>query len=110
VATPVIVYAQSSLEEIVRLYGGGLMYRTDDELRAAIERMRTDAMLRERLGDEGRTAYEAEFAEAPFLRHYLAVVYELLARKRAGQPFEQPDGTTDLPLLAGRPVFLAQNS
>jgi glycosyltransferase involved in cell wall biosynthesis len=110
VATPVIVYAQSSLEEIVRTYGGGLMYHTDDELRAAIERMRTDAMLRERLGHEGRTAYEAEFAEAPFLQHYLAVVYELLARKRAGQPFDQPDVTAELPLLAGRPVFLAPNS
>jgi hypothetical protein len=86
------------------------MYRTDDELRAAIERMRSDAMLRERLGYEGRAAYEAEFAEAPFLQHYLAVVYELLARKLAGQRFEQPDVAADLPLLAGRPVFLAQNS
>jgi glycosyltransferase involved in cell wall biosynthesis len=110
VATPVIVYAQSSLEEIVKTYGGGCMYRTDDELRAAIERMRTDAVLRERLGCAGRAAYEAEFAEAPFLRHYLAVVYELLARKRAGQPFDQLDVTADLPLLAGRPVFLAQNA
>jgi glycosyltransferase involved in cell wall biosynthesis len=109
VATPVIVYAQSSLEEIVRLYGGGLMYHTDDELHAAIERMRTDAMLRKRLGSEGRAAYEAEFAEAPFLQHYLAVVYELLARKRAGEPLKQSDGTAALPLLAGRPVFLAQS-
>jgi glycosyltransferase involved in cell wall biosynthesis len=110
VGTPVIVYAQSSLEEIVRLYGGGLMYRTDDELHGAIKCMWTDSMLRERLGCEGRAAYEAEFAEAPFLRHYLAVVYELLARKRAGKPVEQPDVTADLPLLAGRPVFLAQNA
>jgi glycosyltransferase involved in cell wall biosynthesis len=110
VATPVIVYAQSSLEEIVRTYGGGLMYHTNDELRAAIERMWTDAQLRERLGYEGRAAYEAEFAEAPFLRHYLAVVYELLAKKRAEQSFDQPDVPADLPLLAGRPVFLAQNS
>jgi glycosyltransferase involved in cell wall biosynthesis len=109
VATPVIVYAQSSLEEIVSTYGGGLMYHTDDELRAAIERLWTDAQFREHLGYEGRAAYEAEFAEAPFLRHYLAVVYELLARKRSGQPFEQSDVTADL-LWAGRPVFLAQNS
>jgi glycosyltransferase involved in cell wall biosynthesis len=105
--TPVIVYAQSSLEEIVSTHGGGLMYRTDDELRKAIERLRTDVSLRERLGREGRVAYEAEFAETPFLQHYLAVVQALLAKKRGGQPIGVA-GSMAEPLLAGRPVFFAQ--
>jgi len=101
--TPVIVHAQSSLEEIVRTHGGGLMYRTPEELRAAIEQMLRDATLRQRLGREGRTAYEAEFAEDAFLTHYLAVVGELLARKRDGIAMD-PAG--DQPgLLAGRQVF-----
>jgi glycosyltransferase involved in cell wall biosynthesis len=83
-STPVIVYAQSSVEEIVSQHGGGLLYRTDEELKSAIARMRDDSALRERLGKEGRAAYEAEFAEVPFLRHYLDVVRELLANRRAG--------------------------
>jgi glycosyltransferase involved in cell wall biosynthesis len=109
-ATPVIVYAQSSLEEIVRTYGGGLMYRTEDELRTAIARIRTDTALRERLGREGRAAYDKEFAEVPFLQHYLAVVRELLARKRSGQPIDVPLLLSDQPLLAGRPAFFAQDA
>ena len=109
-ATPVIVYAQSSLEEIVSTYGGGLMYRTDDELRTAIARLQTDASLRERLGREGRAAYDAEFAETPFLRHYLAVVQELLEKKSSGQAMGATSMMSDPPLLAGRPVFFAQNA
>jgi glycosyltransferase involved in cell wall biosynthesis len=84
-STPVIVYAQSSLEELVGTYGGGLMYRTDDELCASIDRISSDAALRERLGREGRAAYEAEFAGDAFLSHYLAVTRALLANKRGGR-------------------------
>ncbi len=81
-STPVIVYAQSSLEEIVSQHGGGLMYRTEGQLRDAIECLRDDRTMRERLGREGRTTYESEFAEESFLQHYMAVVRELLARER----------------------------
>jgi glycosyltransferase involved in cell wall biosynthesis len=80
-STPVIVYAQSSLEEIVSTHGGGLMYRTEVELDAAITRLRDDPNLVERLGRQGREAYDAEFAESSFLDHYLDVVGELMAGK-----------------------------
>lgn len=83
--TPVIVRAASSLEELVATHGGGLMYRGDDELRDAIRTMRDDAALRHRLGEEGRRAYDAEFAEDAFMEHYLAVVRDLLVRKREGR-------------------------
>ena len=83
--TPVIVRAASSLEELVSKYGGGLMYHTDDELRDAIVRMRDDDALRKRLGEEGRKAYDDEFAEDAFLEHYLAVVHDLIRRKQSGQ-------------------------
>lgn len=105
-STPVIVYAQSSLEEIVRTHGGGLMYRTPDELSAALRRLRDEPDLRDRLGREGRTAYEAEFGEEPFLSHYLDVVHALLEEKRAGNAAAAPTLTRDgVPMLAGRPVF-----
>lgn len=104
-STPVIVYAQSSLEEIVKTHGGGLMYRTSAELRDAIERLRRDPQLRDRLGREGRAAYELEFAEAPFLQNYLRVVHGLLECKRTGVPIKQSKYAT-AEAFADRPAFL----
>ncbi len=104
--TPVIVHAQSSLAELVGTHGGGLMYRTSDELRAAVVQLRDDPDLRSRLGREGRTAYDAEFAASPFLAHYLAVVEELLAKRRAGEPVTAVPRARGRQLLAGRPAFL----
>jgi glycosyltransferase involved in cell wall biosynthesis len=107
--TPVIVHAQSSLAEIVSAYGGGLMYRTTEELCTAIEQVRASPELRACLGRQGRAAYDAEFAEDAFLTHYLAVVHELLAKKRAGEPVTVPVETRGPQLLGGRPAFVAQN-
>jgi len=104
--TPVIVYAQSSLEELVSTFGGGLMYRTTDELRSAIDRVRTDPALRARLGDEGRAAYEAEFSEDAFLSHYVEVTRALLANKRNGHRAASPDGSTQR--FAGRQIVFAE--
>lgn len=102
--TPVIVYAQSSLDEIVRTCGGGIAYRTADELERAVRTLRENKALRDRLAAEGRTAYEGEFAEEPFLIHYLAVVGDLLERKRTGKPIVE--GTAETAgSIAGRVVM-----
>lgn len=103
-STPVVVKAQSSLEEIVTTHGGGLMYRDGDGLRAAVDALAADPALRARLGSEGRRAYEAEFAGETFLDHYLDVVGELLRRRRNGAPRPRADETT----LAGRQLFVAE--
>src|SRR5262245_48697196 len=105
--TPVIVYAQSSLAELVETHGGGLMYRTVEELRAAIDQLRSDPALRERLGRNGRTAYEAEFAEPAFLEHYVDLTRTLLARKRNGAPAAEPSPPPDAKRIAGRLAFVA---
>jgi glycosyltransferase involved in cell wall biosynthesis len=100
--TPVVVYAQSALEEIVRTHGGGILYRTEDEAKQAIQRLLSDRDYRDQLASEGMTAYESEFAEEPFMRNYLAVVRELLARKETGN-LDRANGSEGL--LAGRRVF-----
>jgi glycosyltransferase involved in cell wall biosynthesis len=105
--TPVIVHAQSSLEEIVNTFGGGLMYRSTDELRSAIDRLCNDRALRERLGREGRAAYEAEFAENAFLTHYVAVTRALLATKRSGCRVALPAGAVPR-RFAGRHIVVAE--
>ena len=110
-ATPVIVHGQSSLAEIVTTHGGGLMYRTLDELGAAIDTLRADTALRQRLGSQGRDAYEAEFAAPAFLSHYLDVVRALLAKKRAGEPLRAAgDDACAAPLGGGRAVCCAPES
>jgi len=80
--TPVIVRDHSSLREFIDEYGGGFTFSTKDELCLAIDRLRIDRELRDHLGRQGRTAYDAEFGEEPFLKHYLASVHRLLAAKR----------------------------
>ncbi|HEX7408157.1 MAG TPA: glycosyltransferase [Candidatus Binatia bacterium] len=107
-ATPVIVYAQSSLAELVSEHGGGLMYRRADELRAAMAQLLSNPGRRARLGREGRQAYDAEFAEDAFLGHYLDVVRTLLKEKRAGRPVSALGDSASV--LAGRQVFFAPAS
>jgi len=102
-STPVIAYAHSSLEEIVTNHGGGLTYRSQEALKNAIHRMLTDAALRQRLGREGRDAYEKEFSEAVFLRNYLAVIHNLLEQKRTFDFPRSKPGTESV--FAGRTVF-----
>jgi glycosyltransferase involved in cell wall biosynthesis len=80
--TPVIVRNHSSLREFIESYGGGFTFNTDDELNSAIDKLLNDTELRNRLGQQGRMAYDAEFGEEPFLKHYLIEVYRLLAAKR----------------------------
>jgi glycosyltransferase involved in cell wall biosynthesis len=80
--TPVLVRDHSSLREFIADHGGGFTFSTEIELRSAIDQLRSDGQLRNRLGQQGRAAYETQFAEAPFLEHYLAMVGRLLALKR----------------------------
>jgi len=79
--TPVIVRNHSSLREFIENYGGGFTFSTDDELRLAINKLLYDTELRDRLGRDGRAAYEAEFSGQAFLEHYLSVVRQLLVEK-----------------------------
>lgn len=108
--TPVVVHAQSSLAELVRTHGGGLMYLDPAELRTAVERLRGDPMLRDRLGREGRAAYDAEFSEAAFLDHYVAVVRDLLVAKRAGLASPAAASASSHRRIAGRRVFFASGA
>lgn len=104
-STPVIVYRQSSLEELVTRHGGGLMYKTESQFAAAVDRLLADRTLRGNLGVEGKAAYDAEFAEQAFLPHYLSVVHDLLTCKRSGQ-LRAAEGGASERLIGGRPVFM----
>jgi glycosyltransferase involved in cell wall biosynthesis len=110
VGTPVIVRAGSSLKELVEMYGGGVTYETEDELGHALRRLADDPALRDRLGREGRAAYQAEFEEQAFLHHYEQVVRELLARKGAGAAASVRMPAEAEARVAGRIVLYPQTS
>jgi glycosyltransferase involved in cell wall biosynthesis len=80
--TPVIVRNHSSLREFIEKHGGGFTFDNDVGLRSAIDQLRNDEELRDRLGRQGRAAYDAEFGEGPFIKHYLAEIRRLLKAKQ----------------------------
>jgi glycosyltransferase involved in cell wall biosynthesis len=79
--TPVIVPDRGPLPEIVAQSGGGLVYRDTHGLVQAMERLRTDRALRDRLGAAGYEAYRAHWTEGAHLHQYLGLIEEIRARK-----------------------------
>ena len=68
--TPVIVRDIGALNEIVAQSGGGMVYRTDEELRQAVRRLAADPGLRERLGAQGHAAFERLWTREAHLAAY----------------------------------------
>ena len=74
--TPVIVRDRGALGEVVRDSGGGLAYRTDAELVAAMETLRGDAAQRDELGAGGHRALRERWTEEPHLHAYFEAIEE----------------------------------
>ncbi len=86
--TPAIVNDLGALPEIVREARGGIVYRTRDELVAALERLQTAPAVRDELGAAGRDAWQRLWTEDRHLDGYFAAIEEAraLARARAAAP------------------------
>jgi glycosyltransferase involved in cell wall biosynthesis len=74
---PVIARDLGGQPEAVVDSGAGFTYRTEPELLEAMERLRTEAGLRDELGERGRQAFRELWSEEPHLRDYLAMIEEL---------------------------------
>lgn len=83
--TPVIVHDIGALPEVVTSGGGGLIYRTVAELRAAVERLQAEPGLRRDLGEQGYRSYMERYTEVAHLRQYYALI-EGIERARADRP------------------------
>ena len=57
------------------------MFRDDAGLLEAMERLRTDRTLRDRLGEAGYRAYRSRWTEEVFLERYLGLIEEIRVRK-----------------------------
>ena len=75
--TPAVVHDLGALPEVVAEAGGGLVYGTQAELVAALERLAADTALRGALGSAGHEAWRRLWTEDPHLDAYLATVEEL---------------------------------
>ena len=80
-ATPVIARDIGALSEVIAASGGGLLYRTEQELEEAIGRLHADPALREELGQKGQQAYLAYWTPEAHLSRYLQLVDQLLASR-----------------------------
>lgn len=72
--TPVIVRRVGALPEIIQQAGAGALFGDAAELVAAMERMRTETGLRERLGRAGHAAYLERWSERAVVSGYLDIV------------------------------------
>ena len=82
--TPVIARNQAGLAELVSEADGGLLYRGDGELRRALDRMRHEPGLRERLGENGYRAVRGPWSADAHIARYLDIARSCVAAKRKG--------------------------
>ena len=83
-STPVIARELGPYPQIVEESGAGLLFNTQDELRAALIRLATEPGLRDRLGASGRKALDQRWSEAVVIDQYLDLIQDLAARKGRG--------------------------
>ena len=83
---PVIARDLGAAGEIVRESGGGLTYRTEAELIAAMEAVRSDPRLRRELSERGRRTSKELWSAEAHMEGYFAAIDEArnLRRHRAG--------------------------
>jgi glycosyltransferase involved in cell wall biosynthesis len=79
--TPVIARDLGGLSEIVEQSQGGFLYRRTEELLVAMERLRTDPILRRDMGDRGYQTYRERWTELAHLDAYFRVIDEAAVQK-----------------------------
>lgn len=82
--TPAVVRDAGGSRELIDATGGGMVYRTDEELLSALHRLAGDAALRAQLGQRARAGYEQHYTQQRHVEAYLTCVAEL--QKQKGVP------------------------
>jgi glycosyltransferase involved in cell wall biosynthesis len=85
--TPVIASNLGKIPALLEQTGGGLVYSTEQELLAAMERLLTDPSRRRELGLRGYDAYRQTWTAEAHLERYFALIEEIAATRghRAAQ-------------------------
>ncbi len=80
--TPAIAHDLGALTEVIGDSQGGLLYRTPEELRAAMDLLLRDTELRRRLGDQGHEAWQRLWTEEPHMQAYFAAIDDARSARR----------------------------
>ncbi len=75
-ATPVIVNDIGALPEVVK-DGGGIVYRSEDELVAAMKKLLNNSQLRKEIGLQGLANFRTNYSEDKHIERYLNLIKEL---------------------------------
>jgi glycosyltransferase involved in cell wall biosynthesis len=85
---PVIAHDMAGMSELVRESGGGILYRTHEELLAALSRIAGSPSLREQLGENGYRAFQLRWSRPAHLEMYFGLLREVALRKFGFVPWE----------------------
>lgn len=97
--TPVVVRDLGALPELVEDSGGGLVFRTTDELVGHLRQLTADDGLRRLLGANGLRARHTLWSEDRHLERYFDLIEECRSRRR--DPYEGPQLVRPFPRFAG---------
>ncbi len=86
--TPVIVRKLGALPELVEDSGGGIVYRSEEELISALNRMAASPELRADLAENGYRAFVQKWSKSAHLKRYFGLLRQVAARKFGYVPWE----------------------
>jgi glycosyltransferase involved in cell wall biosynthesis len=86
--TPVVVRDLGALPEVVRESGGGFVYRTEDELVDAINRLTEQPRLRADLGERGYLAFVENWSRDAHLSRYFDLLRQSAIERFGDVPWE----------------------
>ena len=89
--TPVIVRDLGAFPEVIDDSGGGFIYRTDEELLAAIERIAHSPALRAELGEKGYRAFVENWSKEAHLKLYFDLLRKIALRKFGYVPWDSEE-------------------
>ena len=83
--TPVIAGELGGTPEFIEQSGGGFVYRSEEQLRSAIDRLLADPAYRDQLGRRGFQAYQRLWTADAHMSGYLGLIDEIGRRKHPGE-------------------------
>jgi glycosyltransferase involved in cell wall biosynthesis len=95
--TPVIVRDLGPFPEAVEDSGGGFVYRTDDQLLDALNRIARSPALRTELGEKGYAAFARFWSKEAHLKLYYGLLRDLASAKFGYVPWESEDDRRAVP-------------
>lgn len=80
-AAPVIARDLGPFPEILKQSGGGVLFKTREDIRCAVEALASDPAMRTEMGARARAAFDARWSERVALDTYFSIIGEIAEKK-----------------------------